>query len=755
MNGGIQVMDKKIHQVVLAVVAASFLAAFVLPARMANAVGRDGEITYGVEYSNKDEDNAKFHEYNYNRTQRAGLSVSLRKDIDLTVEDAAKKRRDLGWLGIRGAEYLDVDMSAISPAEGGFQLTTGSYGQYKLTFGVQSMGHNFYYNARSLYAGNGSGTLTMLDAIQTDIQNSATAVRDDKLRTYLATSGNDVDLSLHRDKVRLNFERQSPTRPVTWNLFADQEYRKGSRPYGGSFGHGSAVEIPEPIDYGTLNFGGGAEYVTKTLYATAKLTRSRFRNEYTGVKFDNPLIVTDSTAAAAGQDALPPDNTCDNVSLFASKSMLDEHHTRISARASLARMRQSDNLLPMSNNTYYDTAVPSYTKLTTTKGGLRVDKKQYGVDLSSNLTEKFRVKTSFQYDQHKNRSPNFTTPKYLAYDGSMGTGGETTTYVSYIKRVTEVEAEYEISKNAEASFTFEHEVASFRNGSANHERENGYEFGLIRHGERYTGRLVAKHANKTSDYPSYVKWQGELPLMRKYYAASLEQNQLTAMLTANPVEKLAMNLEYLYGRDKYPQSTYGRKFSRHNLIGVDADFQFDDRTSVSAFYSFEITKTLQQSHNWSAGNPADPHAYPDTYIHTADWTLGRRDRWRTLGMTVSSTIVENILDVVISGSISSMDGLADYDSTGASRPPNDFQQVDESRMRNVDAHLNYRMRNKPGVVTLGYRYDNWRISDFQYDGVQEVTESSTGSYLGLLTMNTLPKPYGGVHTVYLTVTRPF
>lgn len=727
------------------------------PAAVAVMQGQS-EITYGIEYSDKAEKNAKFREYNYKRDDKPGIRIDLHKELDLTSSESAGAHRWLDRVGLAksGADYLNVDVSGRSPEDVRFDMITGSYGRSKLTLAVQRMGHNFSFDARSLYSGNGSGTLSMSDAIQTDIQNTAAATRDDKLRTYLATSGSDIDLALHRDKVRLNFERLADERPVTWNLFIDQEFRKGSRPYGGSFGHGNAVEIPEPIDYGTLNLGGGAEYVAKDLYATATLTHSRFRNDISSVMFDNPLIVSDSTAgAAAGRNALPPDNTYDNLTLFASKAVEDKFHTRASARVSFARMRQNENLLAMTSNTAYDTAAPSFTNLGTTKAGLKVDKRQYVADLSSSLTDKFRVKTSFHYDQHKNGSPVFTTPIFLAYDGSVAKSGETTTYVSYIKRVTEAEAEYEISKDKDVAFTFEHEVASFKNGSANHERENVYELMLNRHTDLTTSRLVLKHADKTSDYPNYPRYAVELPLMRKYYAASRAQNQITAMITTSPTDKLTLSGEFLYGRDKYPRSTYGLQKKKYNLIGLDADYRIDDRTSIQAFYSFEYDKSLQRSHQWAANSPMDPHAYPDTYNQSGSWTLARRDKWRTFGATISSVIVENVFDITLTGSMSRVDGLADYDSQGATVPPSDFQQIDESRLATVDARMNYRMKNKPGVVAFGYRYDKWRVYDFQYDGVQEVAENSTGSYLGLLNMNTLSKPYGGIHTVYLNFNYPF
>ncbi len=720
------------------------------------SAGSPDEITYGVDLPSRDQKNAKLYEYNYKRDDKAGFLLKLHKNVDIPALTSDGKNLWLGGLKFDRShvDYLTVDVSGRSPEEIGMEIATGDYGRYKLSFGIQRMGHNFYYDARTLYSGNGSGNLSISDAIQTDIQNTAGTTRDDKLNAYLASSSNLIDMSLRRDKIRFNLERLSDNRPLTWNLFLDQEFRRGSRPYGASFGHGNAVEIPEPIDYGTMNAGVGAEYMDKGTSATFSLYRSRFRNDNAFVKYDNPLIITDSTAgAAAGRNALAPDNTYDNLTLFLSKAL--EHHTRVTARASLGRMRQDENLLAMTSNTAYDTAVPSFTNLGTTRAGLKVDKRQYEASLAAGLTDNFHVKTSFHYDQHENRSPFFSTPKFLAYDGSVSKSGETTTYVSYIKRTTEAEAEYEISRNMQATFTFEHEVASFRNGSASHEIENVYQLALARRGEFLGSRLVFEHAKKSSVYPNYPKYAAEVPLMRKYYAASRDHDQITAMLDASPTERLSLNFEAVHGVDKYPKSVYGLRSNRRTSLGLDADYRVDEKMSIQAFYNFEYDKTFQRSHAWSSGASTDPHAYPDTYNQSNSWTLGRRDKWRTFGVTVSSILVENVLDVVVMGSVSRVDGMADYDSPGSVLPPTDFQQVDESRSTTIDARLNYRMKAKPGMVSLGYRFDKLRIYDFQYDGVQEVTENSTGSYLGLLNMNTLPKKYGGVHTVYLSLTYPF
>lgn len=740
----------------------SFLSVFGIPLMSARAADTvPWSMTYGIDFSSNSQKNAKFNEYRYARDEKAGVFLQLKRNLASISDDPDGKYSKYYNANAKfnpfavpegATRYMNVDIQARTPKEANLNIASGSYGIYKFNIGVTRMGHNFAFDARTLYSGNKSGDLTLSDAIQTDIQNTAAATRDDKLNTYLNTSSSRIDMSLKRDKIRVDLQRLSAGKPVTTNLFWDQEFRNGSRPYGASFGHGSAVEIPEPIDYGTMTFGGNTEYASKDLYANLSFMRSMFKNDLPSVRFDNPVIAADSTAgSAAGRNALPPNNVYDNLTLFLSKTLTDLNHTRATARASFGRMRQDENLLPMSNNSAYDTAVPSYAQLGTARAGLKIDKRQYDVSLASELTENFNVKASFSYDQHKNKSPFFNTPKFLAYDGSISKAGETTTYVSYIERTTELEAELEINPRTDATLTFEREISSFRNGSANHERENIYQLTLNRRMDLFSTRLVLERSAKRTDYPNYPKWSGEVPSMRKYYAASRDRSQITAMFTATPTEKATMNLEYLYGNDAYAKSTYGLRGNRHSMVGLNADYQFDDRTTLNAFYSFEFYKSLQRSHAWSADKPTDPHAYPDTYNQNNSWTLTRTDRWRTFGASISSVLVENVLDLTVTGSVSRVNGMADYDSPAAPAPPADFQQIDETHTTALEARMNYHVPNKPTTVTFGYRYDKWRIYDFQYDGVQEVLESNTGSYLGLLNMNTLSKNYGGVHSLYASV----
>ena len=123
--------------------------------------------------------------------------------------------------------------------------------------------------------------------------------------------------------------------------------RKGTLPYGGSFGHSSLVEMPAPIDHRLTDVDAGAEYSEGAVLFRAGYTGSFFHNDDTTVTFDNPFRVDrhrgDTLARAATR--CRPSNSFVSVNGMASVKM--PGRSRATAYVSMGQLKDAgDPLMP-------------------------------------------------------------------------------------------------------------------------------------------------------------------------------------------------------------------------------------------------------------------------------------------------------------------------------------------------------------------------------------------------------------------------
>ncbi|HEX9860691.1 MAG TPA: MtrB/PioB family outer membrane beta-barrel protein, partial [Nitrospirota bacterium] len=201
-----------------------------------------GYVTGEVQYFSGDIDNAKFNEYRYNRESHwgglAGAGLLMQGDTD---------------------QYR-LDLEYLSPEDANVGLKAMRYGVYKLEIDYKRFGHTFATGVKSLYTGNGTGTLRIDDATQAAIEAAGadTLAEVTEMQAAVAAAG-EIDLRLRRDRFNSTFELAKLS-PISVKVDFGYEKRKGSRPYGGNFGFSNALEIPEPIDYNTYNTRLDVEY---------------------------------------------------------------------------------------------------------------------------------------------------------------------------------------------------------------------------------------------------------------------------------------------------------------------------------------------------------------------------------------------------------------------------------------------------------------------------------------------------------------
>jgi len=236
----------------------------------------------------------------------------------------------------------------------------GKAGIFQWAMSYDETPHTYAFGARSLYSGAGTGTLTIADGIQRDLQNS-TSISDAtaKLNGYVSQSAQAVDEALRRQRVGGEVTLVA-TYPFVAKASYSNESRDGVRPWSGSFGFGEYVEVPWPVKYDTRELRVSGEWARPEgrVYASGSYRLSDFVDHYASLTFDNPLRLTDSAnpvgsydgGPAAGRIALYPSNLYHEASGTLVVKNLPMHAT-LNALVSFGFMRQNEPLIPYSTNT--------------------------------------------------------------------------------------------------------------------------------------------------------------------------------------------------------------------------------------------------------------------------------------------------------------------------------------------------------------------------------------------------------------------
>lgn len=713
----------------------------------------DTQVGLAVEFTGGDNDSAKLREYWYNMAGPLGVTPSVR--LDYAPETTPFYAR----FGLNPRIGSDSDAW-----DGGVSLETGASGIWSLEGDFTRIGHYFAHDARTLYSGEGTGTLTIPDSIQANMQASTSASNAaTRLQTNLDAYGRNIDLGLHRDRIKTRAEWAQLT-PVSVGVEFAGENRTGTRPFGGNFGFGNALEIPEPIKYQTYDVSADVTYAGKPIFAQARVLRSQFRNSYESVLYDNPFRATDSTNSKAysqnyqngprtGLSALPPDNDFDQASLLLAANL--PLHGRISGYASHGWMTQDSKLLPVTTNSAITpSADPNFNTV-----DAQIARRSYGVKVMASPVSRAHLKAGYSYRQHDNNTPIKAIPDYVRTD-AVAEGLSEPHYVSYIKRSVEVEPSYEVIQGTTLSVGYEAANNSFNHGSADKEEETIYRMTVdTRALPNTTVRVSGEMDSRDSEYPDYTAANAELPWMRKYYAASRDGRRVAAMIATAPHEMVEVTVEGTAALHDYTESDFGLLDDALTSGTVEVDVTPMERLSVGVFFTHEIVESTQRSRQWTPGGVGDPYTTATTVDDPSNWEGLFTENTSTVGLNASVSLIPDKLSAKLDGTASQSNGKMDFSSAvgGAidanNWEPEDYGAIDDTRSASAGCSFRYRW-TRTVASEIGYRYSMWDIKDYNYDGYSRVLTTASGNYNSMLTMDTLYQDFTA-HSVYCSVSATF
>ncbi len=685
---------------------------------------------------------------------------------------------------------LNVVGRHLGLADQDLAIDGGRAGKYLLAFGYNETPHNYSFNSRSLYAGIGTGELTISDRIQADLQSSTTTQdAAERISGYVDGSAQSVDIGLQRQRVGVDFTLMS-SYPFTVRAAASNESRDGVRPLNGAFGLGNFEEIPWPVVDDTRDVRVTFEYANpeSRLYANGTYRVSSFDNHNSTLRFDNPYRITDTTVGSVGANfaagpsvgliALPPSNDYQEATVTSVFSRLPRQ-TSLSGLFSLGFLRQNEPLLPFSSNTsvvlagrnnqLFSATDPSALPRATAEAAMNTATAH--VRLTTQPADRLRLVAQYRFFNLANNETPFTMPAFVRADADVrlpATPGGTFAPVlaAYNNHTASAEGSLDLAADTRLTlgYTVERMNRAFREVAWM--TDNRVKASLNTRASWLDLKAsYERSVRDTSDYifSQYNVAQGNplespvLPFLRKYDEAGRHRDEVQVIATTQVADALSLSGMALYGRDNFSKSPFGLLEDNHRVYSMDASYSSTERLSFYASYSFEQYFSWQKSRQWSPAGVSDPYLRETGLDSNSNWEARPRDDIDTASVGLEAYLVPQRLRVNVAYTYSRTDGSIAYVSpVGVAAndvnafEPAPFTDVDDVTFHSVNPELEYRIGERL-ALTAGYHLEKYAIDDVNYRGFTYTPRNLAGGInAGLLMGSFLFPPYD-VNVFYMRV----
>jgi MtrB/PioB family decaheme-associated outer membrane protein len=487
---------------------------------------------------------------------------------------------------------------------------------------------------RTLYGEARLGVLTIDDGLQQQVEaDSSTLVG------LFASDARTFETSTKRWTGETALEYIA-TPELTFRGSVRRINRDGDIPYGGSFGHGSLVELPAPVEHTLTDVDAGAEFARDWLLLRGGFTGSLFHNETTTLTFDSPFRLVDATnAPSRGRSSLPPSNTYVTVNGMASARM--PYRSRATAYVSVGSLKDAgDPLMPQTINTAND---PDALSRQFVDGEARTT----SVDLSFTTRPTrlvgldLRLRT-YEYD---NQTPQLVLTQRVSYDNRPSDLSEPIHTEAYGVERQSFEANLNVTPRSRMStgvgFSALVEDRSHRIFESTTDYGTRLWFDTVGN-EHFTLRTKYEHRRRRTDanlaeVAETLLAIGEQPGMRHYDIAERDRDRFTVTGAVFPSDMLVLNLSVGVGKDDYLASQFGLRDNTHRVLGGGVDVSPTERLSYGASYTFERYNALSRSRQANPGAQFDDPA--------RNWATDATDRVHSFLLNVGAEELAGRVDL--------------------------------------------------------------------------------------------------------------
>lgn len=514
--------------------------------------------------------------------------------------------RDRNLLEFYGANALRRDQTNT--------LTWWNGARLRLDLEYTQIPHNLSFISRSPYTQVGLGTLLLPDSLQRS--NEQTPASYASRMKDLLDNAPRVGLGFRTDLSRGRL-RGRPARGWQLELTGARREKSGRKPYGGSFGFNSAVEIIEPISQRSVDADARASYERalkggSAFKLEARAGLSAFDNNVDAIVWDNPKRLTDRTYASAyvagdgtskGRLDLYPDNRSVHGDLNLGLEL--PNRTAFVAHAGVRQNTQDDRWLPYTINAAILQPDTFPLPGNNTKGKAKI------LTLDSRLTsraiEGFTGTVRYRQYHYDNKTPEHVFPGAVRLDEVWEPGPLTAEPLSYKHQTYGADLEWRPLRKATIEGTYEvlKRDRTHREVESDEEkawvvaarlkpRSNLEVRGKYRRGDR---KLDQFHI---TDYQDTAGNYVEQPTLRRFDVANRVQQIVDAGVFWTPNEKLSLSTTLQYLFNDYPDSPLGLRSERQQGAGGEASFQANDRLDFTGGYGWGQVETDQHSRESAA-----------------------------------------------------------------------------------------------------------------------------------------------------------
>ncbi len=637
----------------------------------------------------------------------------------------------------KGNRYFNFNSQNLRQKDGRYELNFGEYGKFDINFIWDKTPHRFSFDGKTLYVGREEGGIyyyNLSDQIQSDAQKATSITDTRKVISSFLTNAHEIGLELIRNKGALNI-KFTPSVPLTFRLNAIRETRKGTRPFGASFGFSHVVEVPEPIDYRTTNVDFNAEYSKKWGTIVAGFYISQFENEIQTLIWDNPFRLTDNPAgsyingdsSAFGRMALSPSNSANNFYFKASLKPLE--NTRINGSFSFGTFSQNEKLLPYTINTVLTSYYSGALNPPADSANARVDIKSVDLNLNTRIIKNLYLKAGYNsYDFH-NKTHELHLPGYTRFDQAWLPAVNVEPY-SFKREKFYGDITYNFLKKVSLKAGF---------SSSSIERELGEE-------DEGKSEETLYHASIDSNLTewlllrvSYLSSSREWSLdetkkiyptfnFKRYHEATRDREGLNFLASLSLFKNLDLSASYMQGKDDYKKSDYGLRSSDFSIYSLDLSYSLKNGSSLYGFYSKENYKGNQRSRQSAATYSTDPRD---------DWSAELKDLIDSYGAGLNAVLKKDKLNLDLSYIYSKADGTSFLDSppgrtAGPDRAVNFAKKLDTTTLQSIKAKLLWKLQPR-FTMAIGYWYEQYDLEDITRNDVKvDMLLTGFGIYLGAL-----------------------
>jgi MtrB/PioB family decaheme-associated outer membrane protein len=345
-----------------------------------------------------------------------------------------------------GLYSVDFFARNIGYDDQSFLLSLAKAGEHYLDVGWDQTPHVYSQDARTLYGGIGSNTLTIPSGVRSDLNTAgatATAVG------VAAANSTNIDVKIRRDTASVNY-RWTPEE--AWDFRVDYSHmRREGTQVGGvlTFYNNTrmALEVPKPIADTTQRGNATGEYIGTTPWGkkfnvSMGYGFSLYDNDYSAFSFQNPWRTADAgNAPLNNQYGLAPSNRAQSVSMTSGVEL--PFRSRYIGSFQYSLLEQSETFLPFTINSVAPGGAPSIT-------ANRLDGRTNTVLASNVLTTQITndVKSTlrYRYYDYDNGGQPITVTNWVVADNTTSLHTSTATPVSYNKQNASADVTWRAAK---------------------------------------------------------------------------------------------------------------------------------------------------------------------------------------------------------------------------------------------------------------------------------------------------------------------